>query len=288
MIRTASLRACMEVRLRRRGKRGHFLTRQRSGKLPRLRAPRVWWTTTFPEWGMATHRLDTQEGGGYRRSMWRKATGNLDRTGRPAGRQPRGAGTPSMARRLRRAGGGCAAVLTLSVATMPSAEPSSTACPEGQTGVAVPIGIVPPDGDVRPSASRDEKLCGSEELGSPPFVQEFLKLGEATDKLRHLRTWTPELAERNCISEVYAYHFHSLLKLYVLYHGPGDELDCAALADNLKNAFPRHSPNGTDSWDTVGTGYFAVYRMFDVVVRDLCPSAPTLSCRGFGCPSHLR
>ena len=33
------LKACMEVRLRRRGKRRHFLTRQRSGNIPRLRAP---------------------------------------------------------------------------------------------------------------------------------------------------------------------------------------------------------------------------------------------------------
>ncbi len=31
--------ACMEVRIRRRGERQHFLTRQRPRKLPRLRAP---------------------------------------------------------------------------------------------------------------------------------------------------------------------------------------------------------------------------------------------------------
>ena len=34
-----SFPSCMEVRLRRRRKYRHFLTRQRSGKLPRLRAP---------------------------------------------------------------------------------------------------------------------------------------------------------------------------------------------------------------------------------------------------------
>ena len=153
----------------------------------------------------------------------------------------------------------------------------------------------PPDGDARHPASRGERRCVSEELGTPPFVQEFLELVETTDKLRHLRTWRAwesssklELAERSCLSKWKGSTFGPLLELYPLYHAPGDDLDCPALAENLYFAFSsiHHKP---DSWDMGRNTYgFAAYRMFDVVVQDLCPGAPTISCRGMGCPPHLR
>ena len=151
-------------------------------------------------------------------------------------------------------------------------------------------GSGPPDGDARHPASRGERRCVSEELGTPPFVQEFLELGEATGKLRHLRTYASsswqENAERNCLTEQSALRFRSLLERFLLYHAPGDDLDCSALVDNLRAVF---SPFGA-TWDP-RNNYAAAYRMFDVVVQDLCPGAPTLSCGGGNptdpCPPHL-
>ena len=49
----------MEVRLRRRGKRRHFLTRQRSGKHPRLKAPTG---ALIPAKGAGTWGLDAAKG----------------------------------------------------------------------------------------------------------------------------------------------------------------------------------------------------------------------------------
>ena len=253
-----------------------------------------------------------------------EVAGGLDRTERPAGRRRKGAVGPSMARRPRRAAGLCAALLALCAAAMSGAEPSSAgdragtpqadgagsraggpvdAVGEGESGGGVvgapaptqPVarsddaaGSGPPDGDAHHPASRGERRCVSEELGTPPFVQEFLKLKETTGKLRHLRTWQSsnklELAERNCLSELNAYHFESLFEVSVLHHAPGNDLDCLALADEL-DWDVRHHP---DSWDMTRNNYFAAYRMFDVVVQDLCPGAPTISCRGMGCPPHLK
>ena len=141
-----------------------------------------------------------------------------------------------------------------------------------------------------PPARRDDKRCGSEESGKPPFVREFLKLEDETAKLRHLRTWnpqTPEQVEQNCLSETHAFHFNSLIKLFLLHHAAEDEVDCAALADNLNEAFSSSSRAAPANW-IMGTSYAAVYRMFDVVVEHICPGAPRVSCGGLGCPPDLR
>ena len=139
-------------------------------------------------------------------------------------------------------------------------------------------------------ARRDDKRCGSEESGKPPFVREFLKLEDETAKLRHLRTWnpqTPEQVEQNCLSETHAFHFNSLIKLSLLHHAAEDEVDCVALADNLNEAFSSSSRADPANWN-MGTGYAAVYRMFDVVVEHICPDAPRVSCGGLGCPPDFR
>lgn len=68
--------------------------------------------------------------------------------------------------------------------------------------------------------------------------------------------------------------------------GMDDEVDCAALAGNLNEAFSSRADSV--NWNSVGTDYAAVYRMFDVVVEHICPGAPRASCGGLGCPPDLR
>ena len=91
--------------------------------------------------------------------------------------------------------------------------------------------------------------------------------------------------EHNCLSKSYAFHFDALLELYLLHHAAEDEVDRAALADNLNEGFRLYLRAA--NWNTMGTSYAAVYRMFDVVVEHVCPGAPRVSCGGLGCPPDL-
>ena len=99
-----------------------------------------------------------------------------------------------------------------------------------------------------------------------PFIKTFLRLDTTDKKLEHLRSWRPDMAKENGISEPQGYFFDALLKLLVFYHvDDKGVLDCEAVGINLMTSLAyRHKASDDSSV------------MFNTAVDDLCPKVLTM------------
>ncbi len=144
----------------------------------------------------------------------------------------------------------------------------------GASGAAVLISTLM----LLPSVVDGQEECRVYQRSDFPFIESLHELDSEERKLEHLRSWTPTMAAENGLKTAYAYHYGSLLQLFVLHHVRGDGvLDRESLIDNIGNTM------GVSDWITMndeghvaerwpGGGYFPPYAMFVFTLDSLIPN----------------
>lgn len=104
--------------------------------------------------------------------------------------------------------------------------------------------------------------CASEDDTPIPFLQAFYHLETNRQKVHHLRNWHHEMGAQNGLAARSAQRFQALLDFFLFPHvDAGGVLDCADLAEDLSFSIPCFF-----EIDEPG------YRMYTLVVADLCPA----------------
>ncbi|WP_420463592.1 hypothetical protein [Candidatus Palauibacter sp.] len=129
------------------------------------------------------------------------------------------------------------------------------------------------------SVVHGQEKCRVYQRSDFPFIQALHELDSEERKLEHLRSWTPTMGAENGLSNAaYAYHYGSLLRLFLLHHvGDDKALDRESLIDNIRETMALSNwitmnDEGDVAERTAGAGYFPPYAMFVFTLDSLIPN----------------
>ena len=120
-----------------------------------------------------------------------------------------------------------------------------------------------PEGSELPgTSSRIRKQPSVPLAENAPFIQTLQRLDTTKEKLEHLRSWKPDMAEDNGISRISAIRFRTLLHLSILIHVDAEgSVDCRTLEEDLSLRMPSRCDIDEDG-----------HEMFNITAGDLCPA----------------